>query len=432
MVSGGGAFLGALFVVWNTFTRRAQRTLFHGRSHTMAAAGATQAHPADSGEQTVTPWAVDGADGHVNYDKLIVDFGCSAITTDIVTTIEAVTKRKAHRFLRRGLFFAHRDLEMLLDAYVKGTGFYLYTGRGPSSEALHLGHLIPFEFTRYLQEAFGAPLVVQLTDDEKFLWKDMELEECHRLGQENAKDIIACGFDPERTFIFSDLTYHGAMYPNILRIQKCVTHNQARGIFGFTGTDNIGKQAFPATQAAPAFPTSFPVPLGERTDLLCLIPQAIDQDPYFRMTRDVAPRLGFSKPALMHSKFLPALQGGDRKMSASTPKTAVYLTDTPAQIKKKINRYAFSGGGATAELQAENGADTDVDVSFQYLRFFLEDDAELEDIRQRYSCGTMQTGAVKARLIEVLTEVVSAHQAARLLVTDATVGQFMALRPLAM
>jgi hypothetical protein len=46
-----------------------------------------------------------------------------------------------------------------------------------------------------------------MTDDEKFLWKDLQLEECHRLGLENAKDIIACGFDITKTFIFSDLDY---------------------------------------------------------------------------------------------------------------------------------------------------------------------------------------------------------------------------------
>ena len=40
---------------------------------------------------------------------------------------------------------------------------YLYTGRGPSSEALHLGHLVPFMFTKYLQDAFKCPLVVQVS-----------------------------------------------------------------------------------------------------------------------------------------------------------------------------------------------------------------------------------------------------------------------------
>lgn len=101
-----------------------------------------------------------------------------------------------------------RDLNLILDAYEKGEKFYLYTGRcplklsvrdrGPSSGSLHLGHLIPFYFTKWLQDVFDCPLVIQLTDDEKFLWKPLSLDECIRMGRENTKDIIACGFDPKK------------------------------------------------------------------------------------------------------------------------------------------------------------------------------------------------------------------------------------------
>ena len=62
---------------------------------------------------------------------------------------------------------------------------------------------------RYLQEAFDVPLVIQLTDDEKFLYKDLSVDEAHRLAYENIKDIIACGFDVNKTFIFSDIDYIG-------------------------------------------------------------------------------------------------------------------------------------------------------------------------------------------------------------------------------
>ena len=62
-------------------------------------------------------------------------------------------------------------------------------------------------FHRYLQDVFDVPLVVQMTDDEKFLWRELSLEEAHRLAFENAKDIIACGFDIKKTFIFSDMDY---------------------------------------------------------------------------------------------------------------------------------------------------------------------------------------------------------------------------------
>lgn len=161
---------------------------------------------------------------------------------------------------------------------------------------------------QYLQEAFNAPLVIQLTDDEKFLFKaELKLDECHRLAYENSKDIIACGFDEKKTFLFSDLNYIQHMYPIILQIQKLVTFNQVRGCFGFTDSHYIGQIAFPAVQAAPSFPASFPIPFKGNTTMPCLIPCAIDQDAYFRMTRMVAPRLGYKKPSLIHSKFFPPL-----------------------------------------------------------------------------------------------------------------------------
>jgi tryptophanyl-tRNA synthetase len=60
---------------------------------------------------------------------------------------------------------------------------------------------------RWLQDAFDVPLVIQMTDDEKFLWKDVTIEEVNKYAYENAKDIIACGFDPTKTFIFSDFDF---------------------------------------------------------------------------------------------------------------------------------------------------------------------------------------------------------------------------------
>ena len=62
------------------------------------------------------------------------------------------------------------------------------------------------------------------------------------------------------------------------------------------------------------------------------------------MTRDVAPRLGFLKPALLHSVFFPALQGSQSKMSASDPSTSIFLTDTAKQIKQKVSRSVIRLG----------------------------------------------------------------------------------------
>merc|ERR1712050_222550 len=327
-----------------------------------------------------------------------------------------------------------------------GKPFYLYTGRGPSSAAMHLGHLIPFMMTKWLQDAFNMPLVIQMTDDEKFLWKGVYDDEkgdnlmyFKGLTMENAKDIIACGFDKKKTFIFSDLDYVGHMYPNICRIWKAVTYNTAKGAFGFVGDSNIGQSAFPAIQAAPSFPSSFEVPLKGNHRLACLIPCAIDQDPYFRVTRDIAHKLVpkdhplKGKPSLLHSKFFPPLEGAKGKMSASDENSAIFLTDSPGMIQKKIMKYAFSGGQPTAQEQREHGANLDVDVSYQWLRFFLDDDAELEKIGSEYGSGTgdfWNTGAVKKRLIALLQEIVAKHQAIRATITEEEVLSWMRVREL--
>jgi tryptophanyl-tRNA synthetase len=196
-----------------------------------------------------------------------------------------------------------------LDRFEKKKPFYLYTGRGPSSGSMHLGHMVPFMFCKYLQDVFQAPLVIQLTDDEKFLFKDISVDEALRFSIENAKDIMSFGFDPLKTFIFSNLNYMGgAFYKNVVKISKCINTSASKATFGFNDSDNIGKLHFVSIQAAPSFSNTFPQMFGPKGDIPCLIPCAIDQDPYFRLTRDVAAKLKYPKPALIHAKFFPSLQ----------------------------------------------------------------------------------------------------------------------------
>ncbi|CAH1163499.1 unnamed protein product [Phaedon cochleariae] len=381
----------------------------------------------------VDPWTVvSKSETGVDYDKLIKKFGSSKIDEELLDRFEKVTGKKVHHLLRRGIFFSHRDMHTILNNFESGKQFYLYTGRGPSSTSMHLGHLIPFQLCKWLQDVFDVPLVIQLTDDEKTLWKDISLEEAHKMAYENAKDIIAIGFDVKKTFIFSDFDYIGQcpeFYRNMVRIQKCVTFNQVKGIFGFDDSTVIGKIAFPAVQATPALSTSFPEIFNGRK-LQCLIPCAIDQDPYFRMTRDVCPRIGFSKPALLHSKFFPALQGAQTKMSASEANSTIFCSDTPKQLKNKINKHAFSGGQATVEDHRRIGGNCDVDIAFQYLRFFLEDDERLEQIRKDYTSGELLTGELKKFLIDLLSPMIAEHQERRSKITDEILKQYITPRKL--
>lgn len=291
--------------------------------------------------------------------------------------------------------------------------------------------MIPFLVCKYLQEVFDCPLVIQLTDDEKFLFKNLKLEDVKKFTKENAKDIIAVGFKPEKTFIFSNTQYYGRMFDIILKIQKCMNVNQANSVFGFTESSNIGQLAYPCAQIAPSFSASFPHLFNGRTDVPCLIPYAIDQDPYFRVGRDIAPRLKFPKSASICSSFFPALQGFHSKMSSSSDNSAIFMTDKPEQIKRKITRYAFSGGGATVEIHREQGANLEVDVPYQYLRFFLEDDEELETIAREYGAGRLMTGDVKNRCAEVLSDFVAGFQQRRAAVTPEILTAFTSNPPTA-
>jgi len=247
------------------------------------------------------------------------------------------------------------------------------------------------------------------------------------MGRANVKDILAFGFNPAKTFIFSDVDYIGHMYPNVIRVQKHVNYSQIKGIFGFQPEDNVGKFAFPPVQAVPAFSNTFPHIFGTG-HFPCLIPAAIDQDPYFRMTRDIAQKLKYKKPASIYSTFFPALQGKKSKMSSSDPNSSILVSDKPEDIKRKINKYAKTGGGQTVEEHRANGCDLSVDVPYQYLTFFLEDDAQLEDIRVKYAKGDLLSGEVKALLIKTMQDFVKQLQEARKKVTDADVAYFMTIR----
>lgn len=88
---------------------------------------------------------------------------------------------------------------------------------------------------RWLQDVFDVPLVVQLTDDEKFLFKhELKVEQTYEFAKRNARDIIAVGFKLEKTFIFSDYDFvGGAFYRNVSKISRQITINQAKATFGF-------------------------------------------------------------------------------------------------------------------------------------------------------------------------------------------------------
>jgi len=366
----------------------------------------------------VTPWEVSG---EIDYDRLILDFGVRPLDDKILARMEKQTG-ELHYFLKRKIFFAHTYLDTVLEQAEKGKKFYLYTGRAPSGP-VHLGHMVPWIFCKWLQDKFDANLLFQIPDEEKFLFKEgLTFEETKKWANENILDIIAIGFDPKKTKIFLDTEYANVMYRHACAVAKKITLSTAKSAFGFTDSNNIGELFYTSMQSVPAF---LPTILEGRTTY-CLIPCAIDQQPHFFMTNDVAPKLGYPKTATILSRFLPGLQGMHKegKMSSSVESTTIFATDTPKQVHDKIMKYAFSGGKETIEEHRKHGGNPDVDVSYQYLTYFLEDSNKLKEIYDDYKSGKMLTGELKKFTVEVINKFLKEHQARREK-AKGMVGQFM-------
>ena len=354
-------------------------------------------------KMVVNPYEVSG---EIDYKKLIKDFGTTEISLEIYKKLN-----KCHPLIRRGLYFSHRDFDKWLKANEAGKKVSVITGRGPS-EKMHIGHLVPFLVAKSLQDNFGCEVFIPISDDEKFYVKEeLSQENSIKFARENILDLIALGFDPKKTFIFEDFIYTD-IYKYAAKIAKRITYSTAKSAFGLTPEKNIGWSFYPAMQAAHIL-----FPQFMRGKHLSVVPVGIDQDPFIRLTRDISEHkeINLEKPCALHAKFLPSLYG-DAKMSSSdnSGNNLIYLIDDAKTVKNKINKYAFSGGQKTIEEHRAKGGNTNVDVSFQYLKYiFEENDNKLEEIKKKYESGEMLTGELKKYTIDKINNFLEEHNKKR-------------------
>ncbi len=364
-------------------------------------------------EFVVTPYEVRG---RIDYARLRELFGTQELNGELLARLRRLAGGSLHPLLERGVYYSHRDLGWLLDQYERGNPFFLYSGRGPSGP-LHTSHLVPFDLCAWLQAKFHVPMYIQITDDEKYwLRPKLSRAETRRWGMENLLDLLAVGFDPKATHVFFDTRSIAALYPLAMDAAKKIPYSTAKAVFGFPPSMNIGLVFYTALQTAPSFYPSWekgaPVP--------CLIPCGIDQDPHFRITRDIAEGLGYPKPALVHSVMLPGLLGNDRVMSTSgdVGDNALFLNDPPKEIARKI-RHAFTGGRATVEEQRRLGATPEIcSVWAAWRSKFAPDEAEFQRITDGCRSGKLLCGECKGMLIDRVQSVLTQHAERREMVRD--------------
>lgn len=263
-----------------------------------------------------------------------------------------------------------------------------------------------------------------LTDDMKLLHcKDLTVQDVRRFDLDNAKDILAFGFNPNKTFLFSNLDFvGGAFYENIVGVARHISAKNIKDALGFGDDDNVGMFYCCSTQSAGAFATSFPGILGNSRDQLqsmsCLIPCSYDIDGYFSEVRKHAGKMGYQTPAFCYSSLLPALQGASAKMSASVRHSAIFLTDDPSAVREKLE-LAFP---------TTPGRESNIEVVFQYLRFFMDDDQELQSLERSFQAKELNAQDLVPILTRTIQEQVAMFKKNRVQITDDYLESFMTPR----
>jgi len=351
----------------------------------------------DEDDFTVTPYAVEG---EVDYDRLLEQFGADELTDEQTNRFPD----PVHPLVRRNVFYAERDVDPFLEAARSNEPHSIVTGRGPSGP-MHIGHVFPFYFAKYLQETAGTTVYIPFSDDEKYFLKDKSMEEISGHTLDNLREILAVGFDPEKTRIVVDTADADVVYPLATAFGKEVTQATVDSTYG--DPENIGLSFYPAVQA-----THLLLPQLVEGRHPTLVPIAVDQDPHVRVCRDIAAkqRYDVDKPGALLSKFLPNLEGPG-KMSSSGDAPSILLSDDRDTVFDKIRTHAYSGGKSSLEKHREEGGDPEVDVSYQFLYYFFEDDDErLEELAREYREGTLLSGEMKEAAAEKIAEFLEAHQ----------------------
>ena len=351
-------------------------------------------------KEVFNPWEVSGK---VDYDKLIKKFGIS-----LLKDLPEVFKKNI--LFRRKVVFAHRDIQRILDTIKSRKKFVMMTGLMPTGK-FHIGHmLVAQQFVFY--QKLGAKVYVAVADLESYNARAQSLEESKKIALDYISNYVALGLNLKKCDIYfqsersKDAKKANAYYKLQNLLARYSTFAEFKAVYGEI---TPGKMLASVLQASDMLHAQLPEFEG---NCPVVVPVGIDQDPHFRLARDISKRvkkMGFVQLSSTYNLFLTGLKGG--KMSSSDSNSFIAMSDIVNEVKKKINKYAFSGGQPTLEEHRAKGGNPDVDVSFQYLKVLEEDDGKLAQIYEDYKSGKMLTGELKKLAIDKINNFLKEHQA---------------------
>ncbi|WP_292608842.1 MULTISPECIES: tryptophan--tRNA ligase [unclassified Methanobrevibacter] len=341
--------------------------------------------------ELIDPWASFSLD----YDKLVNQFGIGKIS-DILDDI-----KNPQRLMKRGVIFGHREFNEINNLINQNKDFAVVTGMMPSGQ-MHIGHKMVVDQLKWYQDK-GAMLSLPIADLESYAARGMSFEKGREIAvNEYLTNWVALGLDLEKDNVNVYLQSQNKLLQDLaFKASSKTNFSQLKAIYGFTPSTNIAHVQAPLVQVADILLPQIEEFGGPKK---VVVPVGIDQDPHIRLTRDIAHKLnedlGFLSPASTYHRFLTGLTGD--KMSSSKPATAIYLNDETKDAVKKV-KSAKTGGRETLKEQQELGGQVDKCVIYEMLLYhFIDDDNELEKIRQDCLNGTLRCGDCKAMAAELM------------------------------
>ena len=425
----------------------------------------------------IDPWASKGIK---NYDEICEKFG--------LEKIDHTTLPEPTHLHRRGIIFAHRDLDSILNARKAGKPFGVLSGLMPSGQ-MHLGHKMVIDQARWFQD-LGGDVTIAVADLEAHATRGLSLDKCRKYAvEEYISNYAGMGLNPDKTSIYFQ-SERAIVQKMGFTLGTKTNLSEMEAIYGFSGKTSLAHVQSPLVQAGDIVHPQLEEYGGLRP---IVVPVGMDQDPHIRLTRGMVSKtnwfnvnknklgnltiglsiqdnnqdimgminnggvdktqrkividraisainkagytqinsnpkhgtidikdataenyseiqyellslerqlggMGLMQPSSTYHQFAVGMTGG--KMSSSMPETTIFLNDSMKTIEKKI-KSSFSGGQPTVEEHRKKGGNPDIDVAYQYLRYFFEEnDNELEKIREEYVSGKLLTGEIKSICVE--------------------------------
>lgn len=316
--------------------------------------------------------------------KLIEKFGASPI--------DSVSETPDFYTFRNRLMFSHRNFDVFMKNLNNGVKSAIVSGFNASALP-HIGHYSVFDTNLFFQRKYDVQVFIPISDDESYVSGKIKTQEQGlKNSLELARSIIAYGYEPEKTHLIIDQLYTN-VYNLAIKISRNITLSEIKAVYGYGNDANVGLHFYPAIQSAHVLMPN----LHGMSNVL--VPIGPDEDAHLRVCRDVAEKIGYQKPAVLHSKFLPGVDG--LKMSKSRG-NAISFMDSDKVIRKKIFS-AFSGGRTSIEEHRRLGGVPEVDISFLYLKSYFLNDKESNDLYQSYKSGELLSGDLKQMLFDKVT-----------------------------